>query len=393
MRFITLAILSVALLLNPVKAVEVTELNPIEVLKVSSTLTKDPVAYNVTLPVNYHDKKDKQYVLLVDFHKRSQPLHAGMHDWMSHNGAWPWIETIIVTPTDYNPQFREIYSDYWEGKNQHLIDYIEKDLLAAITNKYRTNGFKIYSGFTGNAAVGLGLMLDKPDLFNAYILASPVLKEHPLNFPEKIEKQMTAFGEKPRYVMLSTSDSGYEQAQLEAFSAITDKLVNAAPKSLTVSIKRFDGTYYMTQPVLATSHAIEEIFDDAHKRLAPDSDIAKQGADAIIKHYKYLSDEKYGFEVSAQPSLKALGNALLEAEPKAAIAILQKAIEQYPDSAFAYDALAAAYFTLEQTDKAISTQKLAVKHSDKLVEFWQRKHQETLTKYQVSSTAEANAPE
>ncbi|EDQ01328.1 hypothetical protein KT99_01786 [Shewanella benthica KT99] len=71
---------------------------------------------------------------------------------------------------------------------------------------------------------------------------------------------------------------------------------NATP-TLDYRIKRFDGTYYMTQPILATAYGIELLFNDYHQVLKPDSEISRQGPQAILDHYQYLSEEKYGFYV------------------------------------------------------------------------------------------------
>lgn len=365
-----------------VKASDITALNPIESLVVNTKFHEKDIPFNVTLPASYQSKPNKTYVLMFNVHPRMQPVLAGMHDWTSHNGGWPWLETIVVTPAGYDEAFHRLYMDYVEGKNQQFLSFLEDELIASLSEKYRLNGFRIYSGFTGNATTGLGILLDKPSLFNAYILASPVLANHPLKPLEKVKAQLAKLPKKPAYLMLSTSDSSYEQAQLESFAELSNLASELAPENLQLTIKRFDGTYYMSQPVLSTAYAIEEIFHDVHETLAPDSAISMQGADAILNHYQYLSNEKYGFTVSAQPSLKKLGNSLLESKPDKAVAVLTKATEAYPESAFAFDALAAAYAKLDQPEKAVENQQKAVELSGELVEFWQRKHREKLEKYQ-----------
>ncbi|SQH74458.1 protein of unknown function [Shewanella benthica] len=40
--------------------------------------------------------------------------------------------------------------------------------------------------------------------------------------------------------------------------------------------------------------------------LKADSEISRQGPQAVLDHYPYLSEEKYGFEVPATDSLIAL---------------------------------------------------------------------------------------
>ena len=57
-----------------------------------------PIVFNVALPANYANNTDKHYPLMLDFHYYAHTYLQGMHDWLSHNGEWPWPQTIIVTP-------------------------------------------------------------------------------------------------------------------------------------------------------------------------------------------------------------------------------------------------------------------------------------------------------
>ncbi|GIU25046.1 hypothetical protein L2719_10875 [Shewanella schlegeliana] len=355
----------------------------IETLTVNSDMTV-PAEFKVTLPASYGKKPNKQYVVLFDFHPRSHALLAGMQDWMSHNGDWPWLETIIVTAPDGHQGLGELKTLAIEEQgNQQLLDYFEQDLLPAIDKQYRTNGFRILNGFTGNAGLGLYTLINRPSLFNAYFVASPVLSKDFAYVIKDAPKKLAAMRGKPRFLFMSTSDSGFEQRQLDAFSQMEAIIKNSANEALDYRVKRFDGSYYMTQPVLATAHAIEALFDDYHRVLAADSEISKQGPQAIVAHYQFLSEQKYGFKVPATSSLIKLGDAHLEADPSKAIAVYKVAISDDPQAYIAYDAVADAYAKMGEIELAIKYQALALDITDH--PFYQNKYTNKLAKYKEQS--------
>lgn len=115
------------------------------------------------------------------------------------------------------------------------------------------------NGFTGNAGLSLYTLLNRPNLFNAYFAASPVLSKDFAYIIKDAPKKLAAMKGKPRFLLMSTSDSCFEL-----------------------------------------------LFNDYHEVLKADSEISSQGAQAILEHYRYLSEDKYGFEVPATDSLIAL---------------------------------------------------------------------------------------
>lgn len=354
-----------------------------QLLTVNSSLI-EKADFVVTLPSSYGKKPDKQYVVLFDFHPRSHALLAGMHDWMSHNGDWPWLETIIVTAPDGHQGLGELKTLAIEEQgNQKLLDYFERDLLPAIDKQYRTNGFRILNGFTGNAGLGLYALINRPSLFNAYFVASPVLSKDFAYVIKDAPKKLAAMKGKPRFLYMTTNDSKHDLQQLAAFAQMESILKANANETLDYRIKRFDGSYYMTQPVLAAAYGIEALFDDYHQALAADSEISQQGPQAIVTHYQYLSEQKYGFKVPATRSLIKLGDSYLETEPTKAIEVYKVAITDDPNTVSAYDAVAAAYAKLGDFEQAIKYQGLALDKTNH--SFYKKKYSEKLDKYKQQS--------
>ncbi|UAL45247.1 hypothetical protein K8B83_01465 [Shewanella inventionis] len=352
-----------------------------DILSVNSSTFNANADFVVSLPNGYSESVDKRYVVLLDLHPRSHLYLSGMHDWMSHNGGWPWLETIIVTAPNGHEGLGKLKVAAIEKQgDQTLLDFFEQDLLPAIDKRYRTNGFRIFNGFTGNAGLVLHSLINRPHLFNAYIAASPVLSEDFAYVLTDAPKKLTNMQGTPRFLFMTTSDSDFEQRQLESFAILEEIIKTHANSKLDYQIKRFDGSYYMTQPIIATALGIEMIFNDIHTVLPVTSEVSKQGTKSILAHYKRLTNEVYGFEVPAIDSLLALGDSLVSASPAQAIAVYQDTLNAYPKAHTAYHALAMVYASTDELAKAIEAEKQALANTDH--PFYQRKYTQQLAVFQ-----------
>ncbi len=363
-------------------AVDIHTLNPVEKLSVAYPAFAEPMTFNVTLPASYDTAKDKRYFVLFDLHPRSQHYLSGLHNWLSHNGEWPWLESIIVTPADYHKEFAALYEKtVAHPDDPTLLNFLESDVLASIDKNFRTNGFKIYSGFMSNGATGLYVLLNRPAMFNAYIITSPTLDNNFLGVASNAAKKLPTLTDKMRFLYLTIGQHNYEKAHIEAVESLHKTLSDKAPKDLDWHVVNDDKHYYMSRPVVAALNGIELLFDDYHNNLSPDSAVAQQGVDAVITHYETLSQRKYGFAVSAEDSLKSLARSFLSSDPQRALEIYHKTVSLYPDSAYAYSALAAAYKETGDINKAIEYQTIAVEKSASMIEWHQNNLRKRLTEY------------
>jgi len=379
--FITNLVFIMALMPAISNATDIKALNPIQLLKVKSKHFKEPITYNVTLPASYNEvnSKDTKYFVIFDLHPRSQPYLSGLQDWLSHNGGWPWLETIVITPADYNPEFAKLFDQIVSEPNNHtMLDYFESDLLSAIDEKYRTNGFRIYSGFMGNGALGLYALLNRPNLFNAYIISSPSIADDFGAITTDAKNKLAKLDDKMRFLYLATGNHRYEQGNLPAFDLFEKSLKMSASPMLDWQVHRNNKNNYMSQPIMSIINGIEALFDDIHTDLNADSQVSKQGAQAIIDHYENLSNKKYGFDISAEGSLKTLAKSLMANAPQQGLAIYLKTAKLYPDSAYALSALAKAYANIGNLNKAVKYQTIAVEKSKDMVDYHQNMHQQYL---------------
>lgn len=339
----------------------------------------EPLAFNVQLPSGYEVNKEKSYVLMFNFHHYSNTYLSGLHDWMSHNGEWPWLETIIVTPARGNKSGLLFDAT---GKTTPLLDFFETQLIPHIDKTYRTNKFRIISGFRVDGSVVLSSLLNKPYLFNAYIAVSPELKNDMAAILSTSKNKIAKLQDKPRFLMFSHGENVKEEHQYALYEKLHQILNENAPKQLDWHYKKFGQHYFMSLPILSVVLGIEKLFDDIHVGLHPTSDISQQGVDAIIKHYQHLSSDKYGFEVSPKRSINSLAKHLMTQSENDGLAILKEMIKRYPNDAYAFHNLANAYAELGKYTQAVKYQKIAAELSDSMLTWHQKRHHRFLAEYQ-----------
>lgn len=350
-----------------------------EVFSVTPKGFEQPYELTVHLPKDYAKNTDKKYFVIFDLHPKSPLYLSGLHDWLSHNGEWPWLETIVVTPSIYHKEFAALFNATAEDpSNMRMLEVVENNILAEVDQRYRTNGFRMYSGFMGNGAFGLYALINKPEMFNALFLSTPSLNGDFLNITSQFSDKLKNLEKYQRFIYMSIGDHGYEKSHIPAFKEVKNMLSKEAPKSLEWHADDKAENYYMSRPVLSLVNGIELLFDDIHNHLAADSDISKQGFDAIVEYYKKLSNDKYGFDVSAEGSLKNLAKATFASNAKNGLGQYERIIALYPDSAYAHSDYAEKLAEQGQIDKAIAMQKIAVDKAKTMVEWHQRNQQKKL---------------
>ena len=137
----------------------------------------------------------------------------------------------------------------------------------------------------------------------------------------------------------------------------------------------------MSQPIVSIVNGIEALFSDIHTDLEADSDISKNGVQAIIDYYALISDKKYGFDISAEGSLKTLAKSLMASDSQKGLFIYKKIATLYPESAYALSSLAKAYADLGDINTAIKYQTKAVAKSKSMILWHQNKHKQYLDEY------------
>lgn len=333
-----------------------------------------PLEFNVELPQSYQQNDHKRYVFHFDFHPLAHTYLTGNHLWMSHNGEWPWLESIIVTPKPGNPVGKLFDSS---GKTTPLLDFFEQQLIPAIDKQFRTNGFRIISGFRVNGTLALSALIRKPELFNAYFVTSPELKDNYAGILQLLPQRLGDIKQR-RMLIWSHGDTIKEVENQHAYEQFGATLAASAPASLDWHYRDYQGRYFMSLPVNTVIEGIELLYDDIHRGQEPTSALAQSGVDALVAHYQMLSEQKYGFEVSPKAAIRNLGLHELGHSAERAHQVFVEMQKLYPEDPYSAHYLARSFSVLGDNDNALMWQKRAVEMSQSLQSWHQKKIRQQL---------------
>jgi len=291
----------------------------------------------VRVPANY-ERTDTKFpvVYMLDAHSPQNAMMAGIIEQQAWSGQMP--EMILVGIQNTNRSRDLTPTDDGKGGQvgggAKFLQFIETEVIPLVEKNYRTQPFRIFAGHSLGGLFTVYTFTARPDLFNAYIAASPVLhwdKDFVIKRAEEVFKQNKDW-KKTMYIGI-----GDEPRYIGGFNSFQDLLKKTKPKGFEYEFREFKDENHGSV-VLPTYYAgLRKIFADWSP--SPTGGVAE-----LESHYKRLS-ERFGYKIAIpEAMLNQIGYQLLgEKRFAEAVEIFKKNVENHPNSANCYDSLAEAY--------------------------------------------------
>jgi predicted alpha/beta superfamily hydrolase len=326
---------------------------------IKSKILNEDRSILIHLPVSYGQTYRKfPVVYMLDGHASFLSLMPGMLEHLSWSGHIPEMILVSIQNTDRTRDLSptKVAARPTSGGGDNFLQFIETEVMPLVEKKYRTQPFRIFAGHSLGGLAVVYSMVSRPDLFQAYIAASPVL-HWDNNFV--IKRAEEAFKQRKDWKKTIFLAVGDEPPYFSAFNAFKDLLGKLKPNGLVYEFRRMPEENHGSAALQAYYWGLRKIYDGW---LPPPT-----GAIADLEnHYRRLS-EKYGYQILIPESLlNEIGYHMLGAKNTAdAIKVFQKNVELYPDSPNVYDSLAEAYDRDGQTTAARRNYEKAVSVAEK----------------------------
>ena len=362
--------------------------------------------FTVQLPVNYDQNKKKHYpvVYVVD---GEMWLNTAVNVEEFYSGGF-MPEMILVglnsgddrtyefSPTEQTMKYGMPFNDPTGGANQYM-DYIEKELFPFIEATYRTKPYTTLIGHSYGGLFGAHVLVEKPELFNNYILIDPsvewddqvlVKKARALDFSSE------TYAHKGIYISLSgqlhmqdpsiTIDNVREdQSDYTLFArSILDfgEALGQGDSKLNITEEFFPEDLHGTVAIPSIRSGLMEVFvwfqmEETYKFNSFDTPVAD--LKALVEYRAEKLKENFGYEVSPYPEdlFNGLGYMNLQMDqPDKAKMYLEMAVKYFPHSANTYDSLSDYYIAIQQPKQALELVKKAAEIDDS--SYYQNKIQE-----------------
>jgi len=318
-----------------------------EIIINSKVLNEDRVM-TLYLPADYPISENKYPVIyLLDGKAHFEHTKAAIN-FLTNLTAMPKSIVVAIHNIDRNRDFSHVHDERipTSGGAANFLNFVTNELTPYIRNNYKASDFSVLIGHSFGGTFTVFSLLEKPDVFDAYIAISPYLhyvdnylvKEAKSDLKESYGKQKSVYltvGNEPEYF-----------AALGEFSELVKEKSSNAIKYEYV---KMEDENHMSIPYLSVYKGLNFIFSDW--RLS--KEVFNQGLEKIDEHYKDIS-AKYGVEIKTSENvINMLGYMYLQKEDtENAIKTFNENVKRYPKSDNVYDSLGEAYEKNNQLDLA-----------------------------------------
>ena len=258
---------------------------------------------------------------------------------------------MIIVGIDTTQQDRR---RWFYSEPEPFIAYLSNELVPWVDERYRTSGERVYFGWELAAGLATDIMVQRQDLFDGYILASPTrINAARLGSVDKYisRKHKTSWG----YVTLG---------QVESWSVSSVETLIDTLSSSTYTNWQFemlDDFDHYSSPLITLNKGLLRYFSDYPSlRFYSINEFHHFGGLGAVQAHYHNRGKRYGLSTDIHPDTKHhLLNQCLKENNWALFNDLSGSwpefIPQYYARAFWFKRYANAYIQLGDLDKAIST--------------------------------------
>lgn len=370
----------------------------------SNILNEDRVVW-IRTPQNYQRTKGTFPVLYLVDGPSHINLVASMMDFVALGDRMPPLiivgiantdRTRDMTPThadEKNPD-GTVHPDPTSGGADHFVDFIQNELMPEIERRYRVAPYKIFAGHSFGGLLAIHILITRPDMFQAYIAASPSLWWDNQSTLHQAQDFFAAHAELNKRFFFDLGNEGPQMR--DPFDALQKTLTDKAPKDFHWKSAVYPDEDHGSSVLRGYYDGLREVFFDWHVPTDQDGKIIG-GLQGLETHCRELS-ARYGYEIlPTENTVNNLGYQLLGDKKLAeAIVVFKRNVELYPASANVYDSLGDGYEADGKLDLATKNVRKAVevgtKNDDPNLEAYKQHLKRLIAKASASGKPGGPAP-
>ncbi|MBI3417879.1 MAG: alpha/beta hydrolase [Verrucomicrobia bacterium] len=338
-------------------------------LSIRSSVLGEDRPLQIFIPENYESAKSSYPTLpvlyLLDGSDHFTHV-TGLIDYFAKDGRILPMIVVAVGNTDRTRDFtptrcmidgfgKSNEDQTTSGGAGKFVEFLRSELIPYVDSNYRTAPFRILFGHSLGGLFAVKVMMENPDMFQAYFAVSPSLWwDH-----QMMLKSSGPIGHAKQFLFISVADEGgNHQASINRFVAQIKK--RAAP-GFAWKFKTYHDEGHMSVPHTSLYDGLKFLFS-RWTMLDGSVDAGPPTYSQIAKYYRELSD-KFGYNIPlplARINDIAAGYADFHRIDEA-IAVSQEAVKQYTESASAYEVLADNYTKKGDKPSAIKNYEAALK--------------------------------
>ncbi len=327
--------------------------------RIHSSVLNEDRSYQVSLPDSYAWAKDRRYPVLYVLDGKSEFLHTAVS--VSYLAAHGEIPELVVVGLDSTVRVRDFTQTDWPkawhggGGAGNFKRFLSTELIPAIEQAYRTDGFRVLSGHSAGGQFALFCLTSEPSLFRAYLALSPSLDwDH--NLPQRSLKR--AFETRRNlnaFLYIARSDDAGRP--LADYEKLVQTLKTNSPQGFRWFSQAFPNETHTSVPLLAQIDALRHLYSGY--RFHPD--MMSRGFSYAEQHFQVAS-QIVGWPLAIPENVinDFAYEALSHGKTKEAIELFKRNVKANPNSGNAWDGMADGYAKVGQWSDAAQASERAL---------------------------------
>jgi hypothetical protein len=329
----------------------------------------------VSLPRSYENNSDNYPVLYVLDGLQNIKHQVGTVELLTESGIVPPMIIVAVeslhrlrdlTPSNAG---QNVYGGTGKaripqsGGAPAFLEFLEEELIPYVESNYRVHPYRILEGHSLGGLFAVYSLMEKPGVFDAFIVQSPALW---WNNEEMTKKAGEFFKSHPNvdkslYLGIGGGDGWGMRQELIRFVDVIDQ---NNPKSLRWTHEEVGNEGHMDARLLLNYYGLKFIFSD----LKISADLLDGYSEGIFLESEQGLIEKYGENARrpAEDYLALYTKILDEGDNPGAITVLERAADVYPEYPVILTNLARLYEKADRIDEAIQAYEAGVEVSSKM---------------------------
>jgi tetratricopeptide (TPR) repeat protein len=262
-----------------------------------SAYLKTDVPVNIHLPRDY-DQSDGRYpvLYLFDFGNDFR-FAAPVADFLQASDRTPGLIVVAIAV------------DNLSGSPRAMLGFLEKELFPYVEKTYRSHPCRILYGHSGRSFATLFILLNRPDLFYAYVCPGLGITYPPFpgaaDFVALATARLSNLASLPKSLYFSLGD---ERPFLPGVNKFMEALKAKAPKDFEWKFAHMERDDHFSTKLKTLYEGLEFAFQGLSLPL----EVAERGAEAVKDHYARLS-QRLGFpvELSQPQTAKMVDDAIV----------------------------------------------------------------------------------
>ncbi|WP_148232038.1 alpha/beta hydrolase-fold protein [Maribacter sp. HTCC2170] len=329
----------------------------------------------ISLPVGYKNN-DANYPVLYLLDGLGNIKHVvGTVELLTESGTIPPIIIVAIESLDRSRDLtpskagKDVYGGTGDagipqsGGAPEFLQFLEKELIPYVESNFRTHPYRLLEGHSFGGLFGTYTLMEKPGIFDAFIIQSPALWWNKEEMTEKAKEffQSNTNLDKSVYFGIGGGDGWGMRQELIRY---VDVIKQNNPKNLHWMHQEIGDEGHDDARLLLNYYGLKFVFSDLK---ASENSLKNYSDEVFLKSEQHLAD-KYGKNVRRPASdyFDIITKLLNDQNDLGAITVLKRASEAYPNYAILSNNLGQLYEKTNQIDKAIEAYESAIIISKKL---------------------------